>query len=96
MAKEYKTIETTTEVWAAIKAAHPELVVFGSHSAPDGDYLTGNMSTGRMETSYGFNGSDYPIMEARTTWDISRAEPQKRNNEKHQYWLCLPIYYDED
>lgn len=88
---DYNTVETSPEVWAVIRARHPELVPFSTYSAPDGDYLGGNTSKGEMFTSYGFPGSDYPIMEARTTWDINPEERWKRNNEQHRYWLCLPI-----
>lgn len=57
---EWKKIPTSPEVWAAIRARHcDEMVVFSSYS-----------SNGRMETSYGFKGHDYPIIEACTTWDI--------------------------
>jgi hypothetical protein len=90
----YKTVETSPEVWAVIRARHPELVPFSTYSAPDGDYLGGNTSKGEMFTSFGFPGSDYPIMEARTTWEINPEERWKRNNEQHRYWLCLPIEQD--
>lgn len=87
----YKTIPTSAEVWAVINARHPELRVFGSYSAPEGDQFS-NPEKGRMFTSLGFKNSDYPIMEAQTTWDINIENPSKRMNEKHEYWLCLPIY----
>ena len=44
-----------------------------------------------MFTSYGFEGADYPFIEANTEWDIDIANPHKRVNEEHTYWLCLPI-----
>ena len=77
---DYRTVETSPEVWAVIRARHPELVPFGTASF-EGD----------MFTSYGFPGCDFPVMEARTTWDINPEERWKRNNEQHRYWLCLPI-----
>lgn len=83
----YNRVETTYEVWAAIKKAHPELAVFSSYSAPGGDFF-GNPEEGKMFTSYGFRGQDYPIMEAETTWDIN--SDKSRINEKHQYWLVCP------
>lgn len=88
--RDYKRVSTIYEVWKAIKLAHDDLTVFGSYSAPDGDYY-GDPSRGKMFTSYGFRQGDYPIMEAETTWDISCEEPYKRVNEEHKYWLCLPM-----
>jgi hypothetical protein len=80
----YKQIKTTYEVWKSIKQAHPCLVVFSSYSAPE---------RGIMETSYCFKGADYPIIEARTTWD---AVPlwdvmEETKNEQHEYWLCVGV-----
>jgi hypothetical protein len=88
---EYRTTETSPEVWAVIRARHPELRVFGTYSAPDGDHLGGNPDQSMMFTSYGFDGADYPIMEARTTWERDSEKPHKRINEQHRYWLCIPI-----
>lgn len=91
----YKRTPTSHEVWAVIKARHhDQLKVFGSYSAPDGE-LYGNPDEGRMETSYGFEGADYPLMEAKTTWSIDREQPHKRIDEIHEYWLCIPVK-DED
>lgn len=84
---DYKRVKTSPEVWAVIRARHPEMVVFGSYSAPDGDFYV-NQSIGKMFTSFGFRGHDYPVIEVETTWDIVGL---KRENEKHDYWLCLPI-----
>jgi alpha-L-fucosidase len=84
----YKRVRTSAEVWAVIRARHPEMVVFGSYSAPNGDHH-GDPTKAKMFTSYGFEGCDYPVMEAESTWDI--GEGYKRNNEKHEYWLCLPM-----
>ena len=85
-------IKTTPEVWAVIRASHPEMIVFSSYSAPDGDRF-GNPSKGVMATDYGFENADYPTLSAETTWDISN-DPEnkyKRKNEKHEYWLCVGI-----
>jgi hypothetical protein len=94
---DYKRTPTSAEVWAVIRARHPELKVFGSYSAPDGDHF-GDPSKGKMFTSYGFDGADFPIMEAQTTWDIDMDAPPekrfKRLNERHEYWLCLPLKED--
>lgn len=86
---DYKRVQTSAEVWAVIRARHPEMRVFWSYSAPDGDHF-GNQSKGKMFTSYGFEHGDYPVIEAQTTWDIDPETPYKRANEQHEYWLCLP------
>jgi len=85
---EYKKVPTVYAVWKALKAAHPELKVFSSYSAPDGDQF-GNPNVCRMMTEYGFNGTDFPIMGAETTWDRDSENPHKRPNEQHKYWLCV-------
>lgn len=88
---EYKKVQTTPEVWAAIKLSHgPTLAVFSSYSAPDGD-PNGNLDEGRMMTEYGFRNAACPLMGADTRWDIDRETPYKRVNERHEYWLCVPI-----
>lgn len=89
--RDYKRISTSAEVYAVIKVRHTELKVFSSFSDPEGTAFGGCGMQGRMETSYGFEGSDYPILDAKTTWDIDRDQPYKRVNEKHEFWLCLPI-----
>lgn len=87
--RDYKRVPTSAEVWAVIRARHPEMRVFGSYSAPDGDHF-GDLSKGKMFTSYGFEQGDFPVIEAQTTWDIDKETPLKRVNERHEYWLCLP------
>ena len=88
--KDYNLIPTSAEVWAVIKARHhAELRVFASYSDPEGEYF--GHTRGTMETSYGFANADYPLMEAHTTWDIYPQTPYKRLNEKHEYWLCIPV-----
>lgn len=90
---DYKRVATSAEVWAVIRARHPEMVVFRSYSAPDGDRF-GDPSKGKMFTSYGFQRGECPVMEAQTTWDIDQDAPHKRTNEQHEYWLCVPICED--
>ena len=87
----YGRIETSPEVYSAIFTKHrKDLVTFATYSAPDGDQF-GDHKQGLMFTSWGIKGSDFPLIEAQTTWDIdSVPEIYKRNNEKHQYWICLP------
>ncbi len=90
---EHKKVETSPEVWAVIRARHPELKVFNTYSAPEGDHF-GNPNVCKMMTEYGFNDSDCPIIGAETTWDRN-PNGHERLNEKHQYWLCLPIEPEE-
>lgn len=78
--KEYRTVETSREVWAVIRARHPELVPHSTASFEDD-----------MFTSYGFLGADFPIMEARTTWKSDPEKPGHRINEQSCFWLCIPI-----
>ena len=86
----YRKVPTSVEVWAVIRAKHPELRVFGSYSAPDGDRF-GDPSKGVMITSFAFEDSDYPLIEAKTTWDIDPEKLYTRPNERHEYWLCVPV-----
>ncbi len=84
-----KWVETTAQVWLAIKAAHSDqLAVFSSYSNPTGDCPLGG-GTPTMETAYGFRDADAPIMRAETTWDKPEDGSYKRENEKHRYWLCI-------
>lgn len=93
---EYKRIATSPEVWAVIKARHnSQLKVFSSFSDPRGHQFGGVGVEGRMETSYGFEGADCPLMEAKSTWTIDRERPHERVGEIHEYWLCLPQNEDE-
>lgn len=90
---DYKRIPTSAEVWAVIRARHPELKVFSSYSAPDGDQF-GNPDECKMMTEYGFEDCDYPIIGAETTWNKSYDKPYERLNEKHIYWLCVAVDCD--
>lgn len=91
---EYRRVSTSAEVWAVIRARHPDLCVFESFSDPNGAFNGGSGLTGRMETALGFRGEDYPLIAAKTTWGINPDEPYKRMNERHEYWLCLPVRED--
>jgi len=91
---DYHKHETSAEVYAVIWARHrDELRAFGSFSDPEGSSPYGN-GTPTMETSWCLPKSDFPLIEIRTTWDKetdAERRSNKRINEKHQYWLCLPI-----
>ena len=76
---EWIKIPTSPEVWAVIRARHyDKLKCFASYS-----------DEGDMMTAYGFENTDYPILEARTRWDVDPEKSGNRLNEKHEYWLCV-------
>ena len=87
---DYKKIRTSPEVWAVIKARHPELVVFSSYSAPDGDEF-GDRSICKMMTEYGFPDCDMPIIGAETTWKKHPTNKYIKDQEKHEYWICVGV-----
>lgn len=72
---------TVPAVWAAIRATHPEMIVFGSYSYPNG-YYDSDQQECSMYTEYGFKGDDCPIIAAETTW--LEGSDEKTN----MYWLC--------
>ena len=85
-------VSTSAEVWAVIRARHfPQLKVFSSFSDPDGTFQGGPGDKGRMETTYGLEGADYPLIGARTTWTIDREKPYRRMNEQHEYFLFIAM-----
>lgn len=87
MMSEWDCYKTSYAVWKAIMEAHKhELKVFSSFSSPNADY---GGRQGIMQTSWGIAGSDFPIIEARTTWDIDSDKPHERLNEQHFYWICV-------
>lgn len=86
---DYVKIPTTAEVWAVIHASHRgRLQVYGSFSDPNGTFNGGAGEHGVMETLYSLGGTDYPILKARSEWDIKDG---KRVNETHKYWLCVAV-----
>ncbi len=89
----YKRVSTTAEVWAVIRASHPDLIVFSSYSAPDGDGF-GDPSECKMMTEYGFPLSDLPTIGAETTWEKDPEKEHKRINERTLYWICVGITQD--
>ena len=87
--REFRGVETTREVWAVIRAAHPEIEAIGSYSAPDGGET--HPEHGRMYTAYGFEDSPVPLISAETVWEIDRSDPLNRINQQDRCWLCVPI-----
>lgn len=87
---EYTKIPTSPEVWAVIRARHgAQLAPFASFSDPDGTFNGGPGERGCMETAFGINGTEVPLLYAKTTWEIDPERPHKRLNEQHEYWLCI-------
>ena len=83
----YKKVETSAEVWAVLKARHgAALRVFSSYSAPKGEPM-GDPKHAVMMTEYGFEDGQWPLMGARTTWELTE-KPGERKNEQTTYWLC--------
>ena len=85
---EHRKVYTSAEVYAVIMARHPEMTVFGSYSAPDGDHF-GDPSRAKMFTEWGFYDSDIPTVGVETTWDAGNGS--KREHLKSEYWLCFPV-----
>jgi hypothetical protein len=77
-------IETTVEVWRAIREAHQKhnMVVFSSYSSLE-----------RMETCWGFKGADNPTICAKTDNEID--ENDKIISSKHFYMLVIPKKEDD-
>ncbi len=86
---EYRQVKTSPEVWAVTKIAHPDLVVFSSYSAPDGDFY-GNPDVCKMFTEYGLPNSPMPLIGAETTCNRN-PDRAGRENEQHRYWFCIPL-----
>lgn len=79
-------VPTSRAVWQAIHAAHMPSV-YASFSDPTGTFCGGPGEIGRMETGYCLPGTDFPILWARTTWNIGPND--ERNDERHEFWLCV-------
>lgn len=80
--------ETSAEVWAVLFARHrDELEPTSSFSDPTGTFAGGAGDQGRMETCYRLRGADFPLLGARTAWDI--GENDKQLNKRHQYFLII-------
>ena len=92
----WKEKPTTAAVWKEVMAAHmDEMTVFSLYSAPGGDFFHGNHDTGVITTEWGFRNSPYPLIGARTEWDIIPGEPSHiRRNERTTHWFCIPISDD--
>ncbi len=69
---DYRLVETTKEVGDAILKAHPGLKVFSCFADTVGNCIA---------TTWGFEGCDFPILQAETTL--------LRLNEQTRFWLCI-------
>ncbi len=87
---DFVKIPSTAEVWAVIHASHKgRLQVFSSFSDPTGTFQGGPGEHGVMETCYSLGGTDFPIMKARTEWNI--GPDGKKSDEVSRYWLCVAV-----
>ena len=88
MSIDTKMIETNAGVWGAVMSSH-KLDVWGSFSDPEGSH-----GQPTMETIYSLKGADCPFIQTETTWDKHPEKECERVNEKHRYWLHIPINDD--
>lgn len=87
---EYSRLITSAEVYAVIFARHREqMKAFATFSDPTGTFNGNSGERGRMDTVWGIEGCDYPILEIRTSWDIDPEKSYVRLNEVHEYFLCM-------
>lgn len=85
----YRSVKTSAEVVAVIRAAHPTMIPFGSFSDPEGRFEGGPGEEGRMETEYGFRGQDFATFRIKTTWKIAADGAEIAGTKKNEYWLCV-------
>lgn len=92
----FRKIVTSAEVYAVLRAKHgSDMAVYSSFSDPDGTSFGGDGRVGRIETEWAMRDGTVPILAAKTTWEIDPSTPYKRINEKHEYWLCYPIDWEQ-
>jgi hypothetical protein len=90
MMGDYSRLITSAEVYAVIMAKHrDQMRAFGSFSDPDGKFNGSPGLQGRMDTVWGIEGCDFPILEIQTTWDIDQSAPHKRVDQRHTYFLLM-------
>lgn len=86
----YFRVPTTYEVYRQILDEHAkdkhegarELSVFSSCT----DHV-GEFGRPHIFTSWGFSGADYPLVEARSTWDSYEQYLNDMQSGKFEYWL---------
>ena len=78
---DYRLVETTKEVGHAIRKAHPELKVFSCFTDTVGYCIA--------MTAWGFEGCDFPVLQAETTWRSMLSQPHIRHDEQTRFWLCI-------
>ena len=85
---DYMKIRTSKAVIDAIWDEHGEaMCVFDTVSYPDGD-PHGDMSVGRMDTSWGFGGAEHPVFMYRLTWQIANGM-RLLGTDRYECWLCM-------
>lgn len=90
MSEGFDRIPTSAEVYAVLMARHKDQMrCYGSFSDPDGTFNGGPGERGRMHTMWALDGTDFPILEIRTEWDIDPEKPSARHNETSKYWLIV-------
>ena len=88
MTNGYRKEPTSAEVWAVLKARHnAALRVYSSYSAPEGE-SHGDPTKAVMMTEYAFEDAQWPLMGARTTWQVG-DDTYPRKTERSEYWLCV-------
>lgn len=92
---QHPCFETSAEVWAVLFARHrDELEPTSSFSDPTGTFAGGAGDRGCMETCYRLRGADFPILGARTTWDIGEKEYEQLN--RHTDYFLIIARNDAD
>lgn len=87
---DYSRLITSAEVYAVIMVRHgDQMRAFATFSDPEGTFNGGSGERGRMDTTWGIEGCDYPILEINTTWDIDPEKPHKRVDQVSSYFLCM-------
>ena len=76
-------IETSREVFAVIRARHPEMKPFASFTDP-GEF-PGDRSD--IRTEYGFPGADESLLRAESEW-ICGDPAYVRLDESHRFWIA--------
>lgn len=86
----HEVVATTEELYGAIFQEHgAEFTVHSSFSDPTGTFQNGPGEEGRMETMWGFDGADIPLIGSRQTWPINPESPSDRVGMKCAYYIVV-------
>lgn len=87
---DYSRLITSAEVYAVIMARHrDQMRAFSTFSDPEGTFNGSAGLLGRMDTTWGIEGCDYPILEINTMWTIDPEKPYKRVDQVSSYFLLM-------